>query len=555
MDFNIYPPITKDYEPAFVANTSVKIHFKLSEFTTISTIKSVQVLVVKQGSNQNMINNATDDVVNRRYRTNNSVIILNRATTNDATVKTDDEGFYIELTNEDVNFYIGGIYKVQIRVSTVDYSAQGGIPQNTWLTLNSDNFSEWSQPCIIKCIGVSTILDSVSSTPQQIDTFEFVGRYTNVDPSENLSSYKLQLLDNSNQILEETPTIQSNSYSKDRNSIQYSFKTILFPSNTYNVKLMYETINKYMGEETYTFSVDDFDRDDCRFRIFTTEYNSDSALGLFDVGTFDTKQQEEEIGIVKLLIYDTQETNFTGTIYVGRTDSKSGFNIWEDLFVLEYDNEVVNDYLIDNTTESGIYYRYRVQYKTEGRPRSYSYELPSFLKRELFFSFLSGKDNTQLCVKYDFLISNVDRPKEEAQIKTIGSPYPFITRTGNANYRTMSISGKISFTMDDNFITEQDLFGTSYQLYSDKDVYNQFRERFFRQKVLDFLQDGEPKLFRSCSEGNVIVNVMDIKIAPNAITSRLICDFNGSLVEVAEDSVDNYKKYNLLNTKVVKGGV
>ena len=38
--------------------------------------------------------------------------------------------------------------------------------------------------------------------------------------------------------------------------------------------------------------------------------------------------------------------------------------------------------------------------------------------------------------------------------------------------------------------------------------YNIVAERIFKMKVLDFLNDGKPKLFRSPGEGNFIVRLM-----------------------------------------------
>ena len=40
-------------------------------------------------------------------------------------------------------------------------------------------------------------------------------------------------------------------------------------------------------------------------------------------------------------------------------------------------------------------------------------------------------------------------------------------------------------------------------------------ERIFREKVEEFLNDGEPKLFKSPSEGNIIVSLMNVSLTPN----------------------------------------
>ena len=77
--------------------------------------------------------------------------------------------------------------------------------------------------------------------------------------------------------------------------------------------------------------------------------------------------------------------------------------------------------------------------------------------------------------------------------------------------------------------------------------YDYIYERDFRQKVLDFLHDGKPKLFKSPTEGNIIVRLTDINCTPNQTTDRLIYEFASTGNELAEATYENYLKYNFLN--------
>ena len=73
---------------------------------------------------------------------------------------------------------------------------------------------------------------------------------------------------------------------------------------------------------------------------------------------------------------------------------------------------------------------------------------------------------------------------------------------------------------------------------------NDFQKEFkFREKVLEFLQDGKPKLFKSASEGNIIVQIMNVASQPNQTLNRMLYSFTSTANEVAEDSLENYKKY------------
>jgi hypothetical protein len=75
--------------------------------------------------------------------------------------------------------------------------------------------------------------------------------------------------------------------------------------------------------------------------------------------------------------------------------------------------------------------------------------------------------------------------------------------------------------------------------------YDYIYERDFRQKVLDFLHDGEVKLFKSPTEGNILIRILDINCTPNQSLDRMIYSFSGTAYEVAEPTMANYFKYGL----------
>ena len=68
-------------------------------------------------------------------------------------------------------------------------------------------------------------------------------------------------------------------------------------------------------------------------------------------------------------------------------------------------------------------------------------------------------------------------------------------------------------------------------------------ERQFKLEVLDWLTNGEPKLFKSPNEGNYIVRLLNISLTPNDQVGRMIHTFNATAYEVAEVSYDNLYKY------------
>ncbi len=77
--------------------------------------------------------------------------------------------------------------------------------------------------------------------------------------------------------------------------------------------------------------------------------------------------------------------------------------------------------------------------------------------------------------------------------------------------------------------------------------YNMFAERKFKLKVLDWLNDGKLKLFKSPAEGNYIVRLMNNSLSPEDQLGRMIHNFSSTAYEAADNSVKG-----LLDTGIVK---
>lgn len=70
-------------------------------------------------------------------------------------------------------------------------------------------------------------------------------------------------------------------------------------------------------------------------------------------------------------------------------------------------------------------------------------------------------------------------------------------------------------------------------------------ERKFREKAMDWLTDGKPKLFRSETEGNMIVILSGVSFAPLERTNRAVYTLSCTVTEIAEFNGDNLLAYNL----------
>nr|DAG20660.1 MAG TPA: hypothetical protein [Caudoviricetes sp.] len=68
---------------------------------------------------------------------------------------------------------------------------------------------------------------------------------------------------------------------------------------------------------------------------------------------------------------------------------------------------------------------------------------------------------------------------------------------------------------------------------------NIFVERKFREKVEQFLNDFAYKLYKSPTEGNIVIGLMNVSMTPNASLGRMIFEFSATAYEVLENTLEN----------------
>ena len=554
----IYPPIIDSYMPAFKASTgSCKVYFALSRFSTvdISDIHSTHVTIVKQTNGQSVVNKV-DDEGSGRYRST-GIIIINAAPTYDSTTGL----YYIELINNDVRsgdavgWTASWLYKVQIRLSSVAYP--GNIGQSTWLNQNANNFSEWTTYCTLKAIGDPTVtIPALTNSTYTSSSLVLVGDLAiPTDTKEVLYSYDFTLKQG-NTILEESGVLYSDQYYAP-NQFNYQFKTILTNGTSYTIDFHYTTINKYEETLSYPITVSLSSHDDTTVAVYTIDSLDDSLTSAFvaDFQSKTTKDIEEDDGRVALKLYLNSNTNITKIYFIRRASSKDNFSTWEDIKCINCVNQKINDLPIvyDATIESGVWYKYGVEEFIDTDNRKNININNTYILREFMYSFLIGDGGRQLKLKYNNTMSSYAYTFLEGKNDTLGGQYPFIPRNGNTKYRTFPVNGLISFNMDENnlFTDDNDLYTynnivTAYQnrrITEGLNLYDFRREYDFREKVLDFLQDGKPKLFKSATEGNIIIRLLNIAVQPNQSLNRMIGSFSGTAYEIADNTLDNYKKY------------
>lgn len=161
------------------------------------------------------------------------------------------------------------------------------------------------------------------------------------------------------------------------------------------------------------------------------------------------------------------------------------------------------------------------------------------IKAEFEDVFLVDKDMV-MKIRYNPKVSNFKRNLLEAKQDTIGNQYPFILKNGNSNYFSFSLGGLISKCIEGQQIiqyrqsinsNEEKDIAESLTSLSDTNVYN---ERIYREKIEQFLTNGKAKLFKSATEGNKLIYLMQTSLTPEDKLGRMLYSFTTTAYEIAD---------------------
>jgi len=153
----------------------------------------------------------------------------------------------------------------------------------------------------------------------------------------------------------------------------------------------------------------------------------------------------------------------------------------------------------------------------------------------------------QLKIRFNPKISSFKTVLQENKKTTLGAQYPYFFRSGNINYKEFPISGLISYIMDENqyFLSKTDDLNMPIDWQDTFDIIDENieYERKFKLKVLDWLNNGQLKLFRSPAEGSYIVRLMNTSLTSNDSLSRMISTFTTTATEAIEYNENNLIDY------------
>lgn len=397
------------------------------------------------------------------------------------------------------------------------------------------------------------------------------------DPTEKAYSYHFVLKDNTGTIIEDTGE-QIHNINEDEEATTsvdfFEFKYNLTKTNdkSYYLHCTLVTINGLVLEDEVRISDS----------ILSGIKIREEGTGFKIFATLNRDNGSVELTAKPLDIYNS----LVGKYVVRRVSSKDNYLRIQtisrfSLFVVPA--EITLDYVIklpeDRTVEAGYYYKYFIQRINSNNLYS---NIIGATSQPIYVSFddcFLSDGERQLCIKYNPKISSFKTTIQEAKLEAIGSKYPYIMRNGKINYKEFPISGLISLLIDENnlFMTqlEKERLGVVPDkamrgIYNPKDEENakilrliELRrinknlergtpqnlvdininaEKEFKIMVLDFLNNGKPKLFRSATEGNFCVYTMNSSLSPNDTLGRMLHTFSCTAYEIqlTEDFYNNF---------------
>ena len=72
------------------------------------------------------------------------------------------------------------------------------------------------------------------------------------------------------------------------------------------------------------------------------------------------------------------------------------------------------------------------------------------------------------------------------------------------------------------------------------------QERMFRDSLHELLLDGRPKLFKSETEGLILVYLSNVSLTPNNVLGRMLYDFSMTATEIGRVDVDNLSEAEII---------
>lgn len=461
---------------------------------------------------------AAIDYINIRFKNIESGEAIDSVSLDKAEIIPIDSGlsglYYVQITDNDILSALKDFKSCQVQIQLQ----------------KSANVSNWSSASVINFIDAPECNVYGSRSLNNVEVY-ILGDliFDSNQENDTLESYQISLQDAQSSVIEKSDYIMPSS----RNEIRYKVKYPVSETENYTVTVNYYTRKGYVGSTSNSISFEGAEEGN-----LITLANCQATLNENLIRI--THSLEGLLDYVK-----------TATLYLERASSVNYYNSWEaigarTISIAEQADYTSGDLLLweDRILSPGVSYKYRIKAK-------YIDEETMYISKSnetspiIYFAediLLSSVDKT-LKIRYNPKISNFKYNITDTVTSTLGGAYPFVRRNGNAKYKSFSLSGLIysdGMTTDTTFISR---YGNLNLQVSDPVMLEAIQEKMFRDLLIDFFQEDNVKIFRSLTEGSMLIKLSNISLSPEDKLGRRIWSFTANATEVAEYSVENLEKY------------
>lgn len=540
MNSKLYPPYVEGTLPAFIQGGMLVVPFQLNRAVNRTDFNSMAIII-------------------KTVQTNSTIC--------------DGEAQYAATNIEyDVTsghwkaiFPVGGVvkagqyYKVQVAFANGRYNNSNKWEygyydsNNIWHSTNTVGY--YSDVSVVKCtsqphIYIKNLTDMAASNTHQ---YEYTGVYSQTaegkDKTEKVYSYRFDLRNEANEIVATSGDLIHNASldtEKFESSDTWLVTKDLKPGYWYSIQYTVTTLNN-LTVASPAYKVMQMETVDC------------------EIGANLHAEMLQDDGYVNVYLKPKSNgaKNIRGSFVLIRSSSDDNYESWQELYRFDMINESPNRSIWqDFTVQQGVQYKYALQaYNDNGLYSNRLLNVEGAIFADFEDAFLFDGER-QLNIKFNPQVSSFKTTLLESKLDTLGGKHPFIFRNGNVAYKEFPISGLISMLSDPNELfmkgiksagsavkrgrtaAYDDAWVLDTQLTGD----NFRREREFKMAVLDWLNDGKPKLFRSPGEGNFIVRLMNSSLSPNDTLGRMLHTFSSTAYEIAEYNFTNLNKYNFIQS-------
>ena len=475
--------------------------------------------------------------------------------------KTSDTGFEAFTMFAFDILAVGQFYKIQLA-----YSQDG--PYSTTGTFKYVG-TDWGGAS-----GMSGSIMRVSTKGTEVRGLYYI---PSNDPTEYETEYRFvlhELQDNDEYVAIEDSDWQLHYYDTDgENWDEWCFNTVLKTNmgyRHYTVQYSIRTVNGYERSFGYlaTINVRPYQGLDYDFGALLYAKNcSDDGYIKIGISHRDGGNLDRAVGCYSLLRASSEDD------YAQWIDVRNLTITSEDIGFLADPRNTDIELWHDMTVKAGVSYLYALQPLTlnsldfNGRGKSYysstiitNYEGPVVADFEDIFI---SDANYAIKLRFNPKVSSFKETHLESKVDTIGGQYPIIFRNGYTNYKEMPISGLLSIQndLDINYLfkyrkpadlEERREFTSSIAKgHAETDnainltIKNYTKERDYKLQVLSWLNNGQPKLFRSPAEGNYMVRIMNASLTPIDTLGRMLHTLNCTAYEIDKNDYNTLTEYGL----------